>query len=117
MEIELLVAQFAQHIAAQTDCILRGDSKTGNKHADKAFAAFAKLREKGDAGRDALASLLAAPQMDVRVTAAAFLLRHRTEEAKAVLEVAARGEGMAALGAQQTLKNWENGTWALDLRE
>ncbi|QSQ14868.1 DUF2019 domain-containing protein [Myxococcus landrumensis] len=117
MALESLVAQFAQHIAAQTDCILRGDSKTGNKHADKVFAAFAKLREQGDAGRDALASLLAAPRMDVRVTAAAFLLRHRTEEAKAVLEAAASGEGMAALGAQQTLKNWENGTWALDLLE
>jgi hypothetical protein len=46
--------------------------------------------------------------------AAAFLLRHRTAEAKAVLEGAAQGKGLEALGAQQTLKNWEDGTWALD---
>ncbi|MFY2562817.1 DUF2019 domain-containing protein [Corallococcus terminator] len=117
MELEALVAQFAQNIAAQTDCILRGDSKSGNKHADKAFAAFSKLRERGDTGRDALAVLFTAPRMDVRVTAAAFLLRHKTVEAKAVLEEASKGEGMAALGAQQTLKNWESGTWALDLAE
>jgi len=117
MDLAVLVEQFAQNIAAQTDCILRGDAKTGNKHADKAFAAFSKLREHGDAGRDALAALFSAPRMDVRVTAAAFLLRHRTEEARAVLEEAAKGEGMAAMGAQQTLKNWESGVWALDLPE
>jgi hypothetical protein len=52
--------------------------------------------------------------MDVRVTAAAFLLRHRTSEALAVLEMAAQGQGLAALGAIQTLKNWKGGTWALD---
>ncbi|WP_163782520.1 DUF2019 domain-containing protein [Myxococcus vastator] len=117
MELERLVEQFAQNIAAQTDCILRWDSKTGNKHADKAFAAFAKLRERGDAGRDALAALFVSPRMDVRVIAAAFLLRHRPAEARAVLEEAAKGEGLAALGAQQTLKNWEEGRWALDLPE
>jgi hypothetical protein len=32
----------------------------------------------------------------------------------AVLEAAARGEGLAAFEAAQVLKNWENGTWALD---
>lgn len=46
--------------------------------------------------------------------AAAFLLRHRTEDAKAVLIDAASKGGLSALGAQQTLMNWENGTWALD---
>lgn len=114
MAAEKLVEAFAQNIAAQTDCILRGDAKAGNKHADKALAAFTKLREQGDAGRDALAALFAHARMDVRVTAAAFLLRHRTAEARAVLEEAAKGDGLAALGAQQTLRNWENGTWALD---
>jgi hypothetical protein len=52
--------------------------------------------------------------MDVRVGAAACLLRHRTAEAKAVLEAAAKGEGLAAFEAAQVLKNWEAGTWALD---
>jgi len=52
--------------------------------------------------------------MDVRVSAAAFLLRHRTEESKAVLEEAARGTGMVPFEAQQALKRWEEGTWALD---
>ncbi|MCY1003602.1 DUF2019 domain-containing protein [Myxococcus sp. MISCRS1] len=114
MDLESLVAQFAENIAAQTDCIRSGDAKRGNKHADKAYAAFTKLRSLGDAGRDALASLFSSPRVDVRVTAAAFLLRHKPKEARGVLEEAARGEGISALGAQQTLKNWENGTWALD---
>lgn len=54
------------------------------------------------------------PHPDVRVMAAAFLLRHRTAEAKAVLEAAARGKGIAALGADETLKSWNEGTWELD---
>lgn len=114
MTLEKLVDEFAQNIAAQTDCILRGDAKTGNQHARRALAAFNKLRAHGDAGRNALAVLFAHPRVDVQVTAAAFLLRHRTAEAMVVLKRAAQGQGLAALGAQQTLKNWENGTWALD---
>jgi hypothetical protein len=114
MKLEELVEQFAENVAAQTDAIWRGDSKTGNKHARKYAAAFDKLRARGDAGRDALAVLLKHPRMDVRVTAAACLLRHRTAEAKAVLEEAAKGEGMVPFEAQQALLRWEEGTWALD---
>ena len=114
MNLEGLVDEFAENIAAQTDRILQGDAKTGNKHARRALSAFKKLRAHGDIGRDALLTLFSHPRMDVRVTAAAFLLRHRTEEAKKVLEEAAKGKGLAALGAMQTLKNWDAGTWALD---
>ena len=59
------------------------------------------------AGRDALAVLLAHPRMDVRVAAAACLLRHRTQEAQRILEQAAAGKGLAAFEAQQVLKNEE----------
>ncbi|HEX8438006.1 DUF2019 domain-containing protein [Archangium sp.] len=99
---------------AQTEAIWRGDAKTGNKHADRCLAAFDKLCAHGDAGRDALTGLFAHPNMDVRTTAAAFLLRYRTPEAKAILEEAAKGEGLVAFAASQALKRWEEGTWALD---
>jgi len=114
MTLEELVEQFAENVAAQTDAIWRGDAKTGNKHARKYGAAFDKLRAQGNAGREALAVLFKHPRMDVRVMAAAVLLRHRTAEAKAVLEEAARGEGMVPFKAGQALKRWEEGTWALD---
>jgi hypothetical protein len=42
------------------------------------------------------------------------LLRYRTAEAKAVLEEAAKGEGMIPFCAQQALKRREEGTWAFD---
>jgi len=113
-KLEKLVDAFAQNVAAQTDEIFHGSAAKGNRHAKRYIAAFDKLCSHGDAGRDALAALFTHPRMDVRVMAAAFLLRHRTAEAKAVLEEAARGKGLAALEAQQTLKHWEDGTWALD---
>ncbi len=114
MTLEQLVEEFALNVSAQTDAILRGDAKAGNRHADRYVKAFKKLRQEGDAGRDALAVLLSHPRMDVRVAAAACLLRHRTNEAKAILEQAAAGQGLAAFEAQQVLKNWQNGSWALD---
>jgi hypothetical protein len=116
-EFEKLVEAFAHHVQAQTQEIFRGDAKTGNKHARKAVDAFLKLRAHGDAGRDALAVLLTHPSMDVRTAAAAFLLRHRTAEARAVLEEAAKGQGLIPFGASEALKRWEDGTWALDPAE
>ena len=114
MNLEKLVEAFAQHAAAQTDAISRGDAKTGNKHARQVNATFDKLCAHGNAGRDALAALFTHPRMDVRVKAAAFLLRHRTEEAKAVLREAAEGKGLVSFAASESLKRWEEGTWALD---
>ncbi|WP_164015502.1 DUF2019 domain-containing protein [Pyxidicoccus trucidator] len=109
-----LVEEFARHAAAQTDAIWQGDARTGNKYARQVNIAFDKLCAHGNAGRDALAALLTHPRMDVRVKAAAFLLRHRTDEAKAVLSEAAGGEGMVSFAASEALKRWEEGTWALD---
>ena len=114
IEIEKLVERFAHHAAAQTDAIFKGDAKTGNRHVKQVIMAFDKLCAYGTAGRDALTALFTHPRMDVRVKAAAFLLRHRTEEAEAVLRAAANGEGLAAFAASEALKRWEEGTWALD---
>ncbi|WPB82804.1 DUF2019 domain-containing protein [Archangium violaceum] len=114
MKLKELVEQFAQNVAAQTDAIRKGDAKTGNKHAKRYTAALQELRAQGNPGRDALSVLLKHPRTDVRSMAAAFLLRYRTAEAKAVLEAAANEGGVAALGAIMTLKRWEEGTWSLD---
>ncbi|AKF82586.1 hypothetical protein MFUL124B02_28900 [Myxococcus fulvus 124B02] len=113
-KVEMLVEEFARNVAAQTEEISQGSAAKGNRYARQYIKAFDKLCSQGDAGRDALAALFNHPRVDVRVMAAAFLLRHRTAEAKAVLEEAARSRGLAALEAQQTLLNWENGSWALD---
>ena len=113
-DLNIFVEKFAENVTAQTEAIKRGDAKAGNKHANLYTAALKKLRAEGNAGRDALAVLLQHPRPDVRVKAAAFLLRYRTAEAKAVLEAAASGSGVAAIGAIMTLKRWEEGTWSLD---
>jgi hypothetical protein len=114
MKLEELVEQFAQNVAAQTEAIRRGDAKTGNKHAKQYTAALQELRAQGNAGRDALAVLLKHPRTDVRAMAAAFLLRYRTAEARAVLEATAKEGGVAEIGAIMTLRRWDDGTWALD---
>lgn len=116
-KIENLVREFAENVAAQTDAIGRGDSKSGNKHAKRAIKAFQQLRGYGNEGRDALVPLMHHGRNDVRGHAAAFLLRHRFEEASQVLRALASGVGLAAFEAQETLARWEEGTWALDPEE
>lgn len=112
--LERLVEEFAENVAAQTEAIKRGDAKSGNKHANRYISALKRLRVEGNAGRDALTVLFKHPRPDVRVAAAGFLLRYRTTEAKAVLEAAASGGGVAAISATMALKHWEEGTWSLD---
>jgi hypothetical protein len=115
---EDLVRQFADSTEAQSRCIDAGDPTTGNKHAKKRIQAFKRLREQGDAGRDALKVLLADKRPDVRVMAAAYLLRHCHSEARAVLEeAAASAGGLVGFGAAQALLRWQEGTWALDPAE
>lgn len=114
MQIEKLVKEFAENVVAQTDAIRRGDAKTGNKHAKRYIRAVEALRALGDQGRDALVPLMHEGSDDVRSMAAAFLLRHRHNEARRVLEDLARGEGLVAFEASEALKRWEEGTWQLD---
>nr|WP_242544099.1 DUF2019 domain-containing protein [Corallococcus sp. NCSPR001] len=114
VRFDTLVRLFADNVAAQTDAIWQGDAKAGNRHAKKYISAFEQLRALGNTGREALTVLFSHPRMDVRVMAAAYLLRYRTHEAREVLMEAARGEGLVPFKAGQALKRWEEGTWALD---
>jgi len=48
-------------------------------------------------------------------TQAAFgKLRHRTDDARRVLQELAQGEGFVAFSAGEALKRWEDGSWQLD---
>ena len=111
MELDKLVDDFANSVAQQQRS---RDTKTANQHAAAYLAAFEALRAQGDPGREALARLLEDSRAEVRVMAAAFLLRYCETRARAVLEAEARGRGMVAFGAQQALERWKEGTWELD---
>ena len=116
MNLEDIAADFARHVAAQTDAIMRGErSKGRDKEAKRYIAAYKKLRDHGEPGRDALARLLTHSRMDVRVYAAGCLLGDRPEQALPVLREAAKGEGLIPFEASQALKYWDEGTWSLDV--
>lgn len=117
-DVSLLVAEFAKHVALQTDAIRRGDAKTGNRHANSYIGAFRKLRAIGDVGRDALRVLFVHERPDVRVTTAAFLLRYCTGDALKVLEAeAAKEMTLSCFQASQAIARWREGSWALDPAE
>jgi len=114
IKLNELVKEFADCVAAQREAIEKCDPNRGNKLADRYIGAFKKLRARGNEGREALATLLHDNRADVRVMAAAYLLRYKTEQARAVLEAEAKGRGFVAFGAAQALQRWKEGTWALD---
>jgi hypothetical protein len=114
MDIQALVTEFANSVAAQREAIASGDSAVGNAYAKRYIAAFKILRAHGDDGRDALAGLFTHERADVRVAAASFLLRHCGDKARELLEREAQGRDLVAFGAAQALKRWREGTWALD---
>jgi len=114
MEIDTLVREFGDCVAAQAQCIADGDANAGNEYARRYVAAFERLRDFGSEGRDALRSLMADERADVRVMAAAFLLRHSEQEALSVLRREANQPGLVGFGAQQALDRWKDGTWSLD---
>jgi hypothetical protein len=115
MNLQKLTEEFAKNVAAQSDAIMSGDRTGGNKYAKRYIAAYKKLRDHGEAGRDALAGLLTHPRMDVRVYAAGCLLSDRPEQALPILREAAKGEGLIPFEASQVLKYWDAGTWSLDI--
>ena len=94
MTLDALVRDFAECVSRQSEAVANGDATTGNKYAKRYTAAFAKLRGHGDDGRNALAVLLSDARPDVRVMAAAYLLRHCEDRAKAVLEAEAKGKAL-----------------------
>lgn len=114
MDIDNLVKEFADCVVARNTAIDNADPLTANKFAKRCTAAFEQLRSLGNEGRDALAVLLEDGRPEVRVMAAAHLLRHCGERARAVLQAEARGSGLVAFGAAQALQRWKEGTWALD---
>lgn len=112
--VRTLVREFADSVQGQTDSIKIGNHKESNRYAKRYIAAFKRIAEIGDDGRDCLAGLLSHDRSDVRTMAAAFLLRYRHDDARAVLEAEAKGDGIVALEAQETLKRWAEGVWNLD---
>jgi hypothetical protein len=107
---EELVRVFAEEVNAQDQCIMQGDHRQGNRHAKKYMVAAQELLARGDEAIDRFCALLDHPLTGVRVTAAAYLLASRTEQAVATLRpIAASGVGLPSLGAQMTLQRYERG--------
>ena len=105
----VLVEKFAKAVVAQDRCVEQGDARTGNRHARVYIDAAKELLAGGEASIEAFSTLLNDPNPSVRIMAAAFLLKSRTDHAVAALRPIADGRGIAALGAQMTLARNERG--------
>ena len=84
---------------------LRTDARAANPVFDENERLALELRASAD-GRAAIAQLLAHPASGVRVLAAAHCLEFCPDDAVAVLEELAAGEGLHAIAAQYALEEF-----------
>jgi hypothetical protein len=112
--LEQCVEIFAKNVASQSEAIMEGNSKKGNRDAKRYISAFQTLRQYGNEGLEALTVLLRHSRPDVRGAAACFLLRCQTQESLTVLKEVAQLGGLAGFEAQECMKRWDEGTWQLD---
>ncbi len=106
---EELTNLFADAVMAQDECIMRGDARAGNRHAETDTSAARQLLDCGESTIEVCCKLLEHASVSVKVRAAAFLLQSRTERAVATLKPIANGRGLAAFGAKMTLVRYERG--------
>jgi hypothetical protein len=104
-----LLNDFTGAIIEQNACIMDGNPKTGNRAAKRYITAARQLLSGGEESIDAFAGLLKHGNPSVRCMAAAFLLKDRTRLSVMALKPIAKGDGLAALGAQMTLKRFKDG--------
>jgi uncharacterized protein YwqG len=115
--IEWYVRSFAENSIKQNESIGKSAAEK-NRYARREAKCFDALREiYGDQGREALSVLFDHEDPGVRLGAAAYLLRYKTDEAMKVLyELKDRKDlHWESYLAQCTLENWEKGYWQLDL--
>src|SRR5436309_3097428 len=104
-----LAAHFADSVIEQNAAIERHEPDIGNEFARRYIDASEALLNGGPGALAAFAELLTDDRIPVRVMAASYLLPHRTKDALSVLQAAAQGRGITALGARMTLQRWEEG--------
>jgi hypothetical protein len=103
---ENLVREFRESKAAQVRDIRAGKVEG---EAGWGYIRAAQALLESSAGIEAFAKLLGDEDKDVRTTAAAYLLPHKTTDAVRVLKESVRGRDLAAFTALAALARWERG--------
>jgi hypothetical protein len=112
--IQATLTTFVNQCLRHASCASTGRSREANRSYHRILDAFARLKEHGDAGRDALIPLLSHEAVPVRLWAAAILLRYRTGLAKAALKQLTLQQDLAGFEAEMTLTEWSKGNMDLD---
>ncbi|NJM39409.1 MAG: hypothetical protein HC853_00885 [Anaerolineae bacterium] len=105
---------FQTAVIGQREALLKGDWRTGNPLAKKYDAAFRKIIEYGEEGRNALLALTEHPNVSVAEMAAVYSLKYNPEQCLNVLRRLSSEPGLIGFGAQQAIQRWEEGSWQLE---
>lgn len=97
------------------EAVDRGDSRAANKYARRSIAAARQLLAGGEASIGRFATLLEHQSANIRASAAAWLLKDRTDQAVAALKPIAKSKGLPAMKAICTLARYAKGE--LEIKE
>jgi hypothetical protein len=112
--IQELIDVFVAAVIGQHEALANGDWRTGNPLAKKYDAAFRKIIEHGDEGRNALLALIEHPNVAVAEMSAVYSLKYSPDQCLKVLRQLSREPGLVGFGAQQAIQRWEEGAWQLE---
>ncbi len=113
-KINNLVDKFAESVLRQSECLNKGDWKSGNKHAKNYIKSFNEICKIGDIAKEQLKELFQHENDNVRAMAATFLLKYDTDASLEILNEIAKKPGIVGFEAQESIKRWEEGAWDLD---
>lgn len=109
-----LVTDLIDAAIKQDEATITGDGKDARKYGKQIIRTWDAIIEIGESAKEDLSSHLWHPHPSARLRIAAFLLKYKHNEAMAVLRDLAKGEGLVSFCAQEAIKRWEEGTWALE---
>jgi hypothetical protein len=110
-KLSLLLCRFAVAAQAHQSALEEMDEDRANAHARVISGLYAAIIREGDAGREALLSLLDSESQVVAGMAAVFSLRYNPTRSLEVLHRLADKEGLLGFRASVAIERWENGEW------
>lgn len=107
MTVEQALILFEQNCIKRGDALYEGNSKLANRCYDKIRSLASFLRKESKLSQ--LAAFYTHPNLNVRLTAAAYMLPVDEKQSLKVLKEIAQKKVFGSLDAQMTIREWKNG--------
>ena len=112
--LDLLINDFTEAATKHYASTLKGDSRATNTYAKKVSIAYREITVYGSVGREALASLICSPVLEVAAMASVYSLKFSNAAALARLHEISEEKSLLGFEAKHAIERWLDGSWNLE---